>query len=116
MAVLKNADGTELLVDCSCGCNDGFRFKIDKLDCEWYCFMSYTNGAFYRDQEDTFFRVLHKKLRKIWAIIRNKDFYYGEVSMTKADFEVFRNYLNDISTEDAQPKKKEPFDKEKTHG
>lgn len=102
MAVLKNSDGTELLVDCSCGCNDGFRFRIDKMDYDYYCFMSYTNGAFYRDQEDTFWRVLRKKLKKIWAIIRNKDYYYGEVVMTKDDFEEFRKYINavEISSEE----------------
>ena len=100
MAVLKNGDGTELLVDCSCGCNDGYRFRIDKDDFDYYCFMSYTNGAFYRDQDDTFWRVLRKKLKKIWAIIRNKDYYYGEVVMTKSDFEEFRKYINEVAMED----------------
>lgn len=96
MAVLKNKDGTELLVDCCCGCNEGIRFRVDKNDFDYYCFMSYTNGNFYREQGDTFWRVLSKKLEKIWAIIRNKDFYYSEVVMTKDEFDEFREYINSI--------------------
>lgn len=96
MAVLKNVDGTEMLVDCCCGCDAGIRFRVDKNDFDYYCFMSYTNGKFYRDQGDTLFGVLSKKLKKIWAIIRNKDFYYAEVVMTKDDFEEFKKYINEV--------------------
>lgn len=97
MAVLKNKDGTELLVDCLCGCDDGVRLRIDKEDLEWYCFMSYTNGAFYRDQNETWWRVFSKKLKKIWAIIRNKDYYYADIMMSKEEFEEFRQYINDVA-------------------
>jgi hypothetical protein len=96
MAVLKNKDGKELYIDCCCGCNEGIRFKIDKDDWDYYCFMTYTNGSFYREQGDTLWYVLYKKLKKIWAIIRNKDFYYAEVTMTKAEFNEFREYITSI--------------------
>ena len=96
MAVLKNVDGTELLVDCCCGCNEGVRLRIDKDDFDYYCFMSYTNGQFYRDQSDKIWCVFYKKLKKIWAIIRNKDFYYSEVTMNKDDFNEFKEYINSI--------------------
>lgn len=98
MAVLKNKDGTELLVDCCCGCNDGIRFIINKFngDYDYYCFMSYVNGNWYRDQNDTMWKVFCRKLKKIWAIIRNKDFYYAEVTMTKDEFNEFREYINSI--------------------
>lgn len=96
MAVLKNKDGKELYIDCCCGCNEGIRFKIDKDDWDYYCFMTYTNGSFYREQGDTLWHVLYKKLKKIWAIIRNKDFYYAEVTMTKAEFNEFREYITSI--------------------
>ena len=72
MAVLKNKTGTELLVDCGCGCDDGIRFRVDKEDFDYYCFMSYTSGNFYRDQADTLWRVFLKKLKKVWAIIMRK--------------------------------------------
>jgi hypothetical protein len=96
MAVLKNKDGTELLVDCNCGCDNGMRFKIDKEDFDFYCCAAYTNGKFYTEQAEGMWRVFCKKLKKIWAIIRNKDFYYTEFFMTKDEFDEFREYLNSI--------------------
>ena len=39
MAVLKNKEGTEFLVDCGCGCDEGIRFRIDKEDFDFYCFI-----------------------------------------------------------------------------
>lgn len=101
MAVLKNKDCTELYVDCCCGCDDGIRFKVDRFadDLDYYCFMTYTNGNFYREQEDGVFGAIYKKLKKIWAIIRNKDFYYTEVTMTKDEFNEFREYINSVQDE-----------------
>lgn len=71
MSVLKTEDGRELILTCRCGCDDGIHFKIDK-DFEDYMYMTYTNGNFYRDQDNGFFRTLYNKLRKIFAIIFNK--------------------------------------------
>ena len=92
MATLKSKDGKHLYIDCMCGCDDGIRFKIDKDDYDYYCFMSYTNGNFYREQGGGW----RNKLKKLWAIIRNKDFYYSDVVMTKDDFEEFKEYINNI--------------------
>lgn len=96
MAVLKSKDGKELLVDCYCGCNDGVRIRLDKDDYDFYYFMSYTNGNFYRDQNEKLFSTLSKKLKKIWAIVRNKDFYYAEIIMDGNDFNEFKEYINSI--------------------
>lgn len=96
MAVLKNKDSTELLIDCNCGCDEGIRFKIDKEDFDCYCFMTYTNGSFYKEQNDSLWRVFCKKAKKIWAIIRNKDFYYSDIVMTKNEFDEFKEYINSI--------------------
>ena len=96
MAVLKNKKGTELLVDCHCGCDAGIRFKVDKNDIDYYCFMTYTNGNFYREQGDTTWYVILKKLEKIWAIIRNKDYYYSDLVLNKDEFDEFREYINSI--------------------
>lgn len=94
MAVLKNKDNTELLVDCNCGCEEGIRFRIDKDDYDYYCIMTYTNGNFYKEQGETVLQVIRKKLRKIWAIIRNKDFYYSEVILTQKDWEEYKEWIN----------------------
>lgn len=100
MAVLKNIDGNELMVDCLCGCDTGIRLRVDKNDFDMYCFMTYTNGAFYKEQGETIFGVLGKKLKKIWAIIRNKDYYYSEFVMNKSEFDMFREYLNNVGKEE----------------
>jgi len=96
MAALKNKDGTELYIDCHCGCNEGIRIKVCKDDLDYYCFWTYTNGNFYAEQGETMWGILRKKFKKILAIIRNKDFYYSDVIMTKDEFEEFREYINAI--------------------
>ena len=94
MAIFKNInDETEMIVSCNCGCDDGLRLKINKLDPEYYCILTYTNGAFYRDQNDTVWKVISKKLKKILAIVRNKDYYYSEIIISKDEFYDFRTHL-----------------------
>lgn len=94
MSIFKSVNnGTGIIVTCDCGCDEGLRFKVDKLNPDCYCIMTYTNGAFYREQNDTVWKGISKKLKKIWAIIRNKDYYYSEIIMTKEEFDDFRKYL-----------------------
>lgn len=94
MSILKNHDETELIVDCMCGCYNGIHFRIDKEDPDYYCIMTFTSGNFYRDQCDSFRRVFIKKLKKIWAIIRNKDYYYSDIALSMKDYETFKEYIN----------------------
>lgn len=94
MAVLKSENGEDIMIDCDDGCDEGMRIKILKDNMECYTFLTYTNGKFYRDQDDTVWRVLYKKLRKILAIIRNEDYYYSDIVLSKKDFELFKEYIN----------------------
>ena len=96
MAVLKNKDGTELLVSCNCGCEQGVHIRVDKEDNDMYFLMTYTNGNWYSDQNKTVRAVIREKLKKIWCIIRNKDFHYSDISMTSKDFQEFKEYINNI--------------------
>ena len=42
MSIFKNVnDETEMIVTCNCGCDEGLRFKVDKLDHDYYCVMTY---------------------------------------------------------------------------
>ena len=95
MAILRSKDGAEILVNCTCGCDNGVLFKIDKEDDDYYCFMTYTNSMFYTEQYDGW-SLFCKKLKRIWAIIRNKDYHYTDTFMTKAEFDEFREYINSI--------------------
>ena len=72
MSVLKTKDGRELILSCRCGCDDGIHFKIDK-DFEDYMYMTYTNGNFYRDQDNGFFRTL------IEIIIMQKQYFLKKI-------------------------------------
>ncbi len=51
MAVLTNFENDELVVSCSCGCNEGVHIKLDyNKDFDDYAFMAFTNGNFYKEQ------------------------------------------------------------------
>lgn len=104
MSVLKSDDGKDLIVTCRCGCDEGLHIRIerddpaDNIDPEndTFCYATCLNSNWYRDQGKRIRYVIGDKLRKIWAIIRNKDFYYSEILMTRKDFEVFREYVNEV--------------------
>ena len=80
MSVMISDDRKELVVMCKCGCQDAIQ--------------TYMNGNWYRDQNDRIFRTIGKKLKKIWMIIRNKDYYYSDVLMNYEDFQRFKEYIN----------------------
>ena len=97
MSVMKSKDGNDLMIDCCCGCNNGMRFRVFKEeDPEFYCFVTYTTGVLWSGQSKTIWRVIREKLKKIWAIIRSKDYYYSDWVMTKEEFEEFKEYINNI--------------------
>lgn len=90
MAVLKNFDEDELIIKCKCGCDEGIHIKLYKEDENDYAFMTFTNGNFYKEQGFCFVN----KLKKIWAIIKGKDFYYSDIKMSKEDFDQFKEWIN----------------------
>lgn len=90
MGVLKNIDGNELFIDCKCGCGDSMRFVIDKYDDDEYAIMTKMENC----KKDSIWWMIRKKFSKIWAIIRNKDYYYNDIFLTKEDYETFKNYIN----------------------
>lgn len=95
MSVMINKENDEMITSCSCGCDNGVHIKVKKDSEDSFCFISYMNGNFYRDQGGIFHQ-LHFKMKKIWAIIRNRDFYYSEVIMRRSDFTDFKNYIDDV--------------------
>ena len=96
MAVMKDKSGNNLFVDCLCGCDEGIRVRFEKDDYDTYAIFCFTNGMFYSEQNESILKIFCKKISKIWAIIRNKDFYYADVRMTKDEFEEFKEYINSI--------------------
>lgn len=96
MAVMISDDKKELIVTCECGCEDAIHFRVDDTDKDYDCYaiQTYMNGNWYRDQNDTILRCIIRKLKKIWAIIRSKDFYYSEITMNRDDFQKYKEYIN----------------------
>lgn len=88
MAVLKNKDENELIISCKCGCDDGIRVKVCD-DYGDYCYQTYLSGNLYKEQGSFW-----DKLRKIWAIIKNKDFYYSEIISPKDDWDEYEEWIN----------------------
>lgn len=95
MPILKSEDGENLIVSCSCGCDNGVHINIKKYE-DKYAWVTYMNGNWYREQNKRILYIVRDKLRKIWAIIRNKDYRYSEVLMSRKDFEIFREYINEV--------------------
>ena len=96
MAVMISEDKKELIVTCKCGCQDTIHIKVDDedKDADYYAIQTYMNGNWYRDQDNRIFRSICRKLKKILAIIRNKDFYYSELTMSCEDFQKYKEYIN----------------------
>ena len=93
MAVMISEDKKDLIVTCKCGCGAVHLtvcHEDDEEDFAYQCFMS---NDFYAEQYGVFGKFVCK-LKKIWKIIRNKDYYYADVIMSKEDFEQFKKYVN----------------------
>lgn len=90
MATFKSFDDNELIISCKCGCDEGIHFTVSHNYPNDYCFLSFTNGKFYNEQKHPF----REKLKKIWAIIMDEDFYYSDVCMTREEFEQFKEWIN----------------------
>ena len=96
MAVMVSDDKKEMIVTCECGCENAIHIRVDDTDKDYDCYaiQTYMNGNWYRDQDDRIFRSICRKLKKILAIIRNKDFYYSELTMSCEDFQKYKEYIN----------------------
>lgn len=91
--VAKSKDGKGIYISCRCGCGDAVELEINDEDPNMYFYQSHLNGSFYRDQCGGF-RTIREKIRKIWRIIRNKDYCYSEICLSKEEFGIFKQYIN----------------------
>lgn len=91
MSILKSTDGNEMIISCNCGCDDSIHIKFDRDDeSDIYFCSTFLSGNFYKEQKSSFFI----KLKKIIAVLRNKDYYYSDICMTKEQFNQFKEYIN----------------------
>lgn len=91
--VLKNE--TELAAFCSCGCGDGVHLKVTKDDDGKTVYLSFVTDRFYSGQGNAFSRF-KEKLKRIWCIIRNKEYSYFEIIMNESDIQNFKEFVEKI--------------------
>lgn len=86
---------------CSCGCGEGveFQLSIDDDPGDPFVWIHLTQHRWYAEQ-DSGLQRMKKKARKIWAVLRNKDICYSELSMTANEFDAFRTLLNQINSKE----------------
>ena len=94
MAIMKSKDGKNLIVDCNCGCDEGLRIRINEFDEDTYAIIAYTSGNFYKDQKLSCWSIFKLKCRKIWRIIRGKDYCYSEILVSKEEYNELKDFIN----------------------
>ena len=96
MSVLMSKDKKELIVTCDCKCGQSFSMCIDDdwKDLDYYAFLCFLKCNFDTEYDKNPWRAFKIKMKKIWCIIRGKDYCYSDTVMTKADFEEFKKFVN----------------------
>ena len=95
MAVMRSNSGKELYLDCSCGCDAGLKFKLGKFD-ENYLYITLSSGNYYKEQDLGVLRVIGLKLKKIWRIIRGRDYVYSELCLSREELSELTEYLTEM--------------------
>jgi len=95
MSVLISEDKKELIVTCDCGCGQAFNIIIDRdPDIDQYAYLCFMKNNFVTEYEKHPWRAFKSKLKKIWFVLRGKDYCYSDTVMSKKDFEEFKKYIN----------------------
>lgn len=88
--IFYNNEKDECILSCHCGCGDSVQISVEHKGLgDNYCFVSFLDSAWNFEQQGWFWRF-----KKIWMILRNKDYYYSDICMTKAEFEEFKKWIN----------------------
>ena len=100
MSLMKSSDDKQFIIDCNCGCGEGLKFVIDKEDSvDYYCLTSFISSDWYNKQKDNFWQVIYNKLKRIWFVLRDKDYQYSEFYMSKNEFCEFKEYIDSLDCE-----------------
>ena len=95
MPAFMTEDKRQLILDCKCGCDDAMKFIVDleDADSDIIMFTTFLTGKWYAKQENFRSRFMDKA-KRIWRVLRNKDYCYAEQVLTKEDFRIFKEYIN----------------------
>ena len=78
-------------VYCSCGCGSGIVLKAEK-DGDYGYFLSLVSDKWYTSSTTAWERF-KEKCKRIWCIIRNKEYYYFDICVRKKDLEEFKEFV-----------------------
>lgn len=92
---MYSKDNKELIIDCNCSCSEGVKVKIVKEE-DYYFYMSYISGKYNTQQEQRIWRVFCNKIKRIWNVIRGKDYCFSEICMSKEDFQEYKKFIADV--------------------
>lgn len=94
MSVFFTKDKQELIVTCNCGCEEAFHLKVNRdEEDDFYSVLYFMKSNFDTEYAASPWRAFKIKMRKIRCILRNKDYYYSDVILTKEDFAELKRYL-----------------------
>lgn len=95
MPAFITKDKKELILDCKCGCDDAMKFIVDleDADSDIIMFATFLTSKWYSKQKTLRYRFADK-VKRIWKVLRNKDYCYAEQVLTKEDFKTFKEYIN----------------------
>ena len=86
--ITYSRDDKKCVLSCKCGCGDSVQLVIEEDD-DLYFFQTLLDCAWNYEQRGWLWRF-----KKIWAILRNKDYHYSEICLNKEEFEEYKEWIN----------------------
>lgn len=90
--IYQTKDNRGLVVTCSCGCNNGLVIRRDEDGDIW---MNMVQSKFYSEQK-TLFRRIKEKVKRVWSVLRDKEYVYFDVHVKSEEFEEFQEYVANL--------------------
>ena len=90
--IMTNKEKDALTLYCSCGVADGVLLRVDNsggLD------LALVSDNFYTSQKNRW-DLFKEKCKRIWAIIRNKEYLYFDICIDPEDIKEFKEFVNKI--------------------
>ncbi|MBR4023450.1 MAG: hypothetical protein IKI94_12830 [Ruminococcus sp.] len=80
----------EHVIFCECGCGNGVVLKADNEESELS--LQLVSDNFYTKQTNVFW----EKLKRIWFIIRGKEYRYFDILISKDELKEFKNFVSKL--------------------
>ena len=90
--IMTNKEKDSLTLYCSCGVSDGVLLRTDTfggLD------IALVSDIFYTSQKSRW-DIFKEKCKRIWFIIRNKEYSYFDILVEPEDMKEFKEFVNKI--------------------